>query len=201
MRLRFDGARSLAVEANGDLRIESRQGALRQKRPLVYQEIGGERRELAASYVVAGREVRFAVDGYDPAQRLVIDPVIVYATFFGGSGDDLPAGIAVDAKGNAYFAGYTYSKDFPTSPAAPGNSAKGGLDAFVVRLDPGGQHVLYSVILGGSSYDAATALAIDPAGNAYVTGATASTDFPTRNAYQAANKGGWEGRTPATPSR
>jgi hypothetical protein len=192
VRLRFDGAHKLAVEANGDLRIESRQGVLRQKRPLVYQEIGGARRELAGRYVVAGREVRFAVNGYDPARRLVIDPVISYATFFGGSEDDLPAGLAVDGKGNAYFAGYTHSTDFPTLPAARGNSAKGGLDAFVVKLDPAGQHILYSVILGGSSYDAATALAIDPAGNAYVTGATTSTDFPTRNAYQADNKGGWD---------
>ncbi|MGB7760046.1 MAG: SBBP repeat-containing protein [Bryobacteraceae bacterium] len=192
VRLRFDGARGLAVEESGDLRIESSQGVLRQKKPVVYQETGGVRRELVGSYVVAGREVRFAVTGYDPAQRLVIDPVIVWATFFGGSGNDLPGGIAVDGSGNTYFAGYTYSANFPTSPPVTGNTAKGGLDAFVVKLDPAAQHILYSVILGGDNYDAATAIAIDPAGNAYVTGATLSTDFPMLNAYQSNNKGGWD---------
>ena len=143
VRLRFDGARGLAVEESGDLRIESSQGVLRQKKPVVYQETGGVRRELVGSYVVAGREVRFAVTGYDPAQRLVIDPVIVWATFFGGSGNDLPGGIAVDGSGNTYFAGYTYSANFPISPPVTGNTAKGGLDAFVVKLDPAAQHILY----------------------------------------------------------
>lgn len=192
VRLRFEGARKLAVEANGDLRIESRHGVLRQKRPLIYQEIGGERSELAGRYVVSGREVRFAVNGYDPEQRLVIDPVIVYATYFGGSGDDYPGGIAVDGSGNTYFSGYTTSTNFPTHPAQTGSTAKGGMDAFVVKLDPAAQHVLYSVVLGGSSYDAAIAIAVDPAGNAYVTGATASSDFPTRNAYQGSRAGGWD---------
>lgn len=192
VRLRFDGARRLAVEANGDLRIESSQGVLRQKRPLVYQEISGLRRELAASYVVTGRDVRFAVDGYDPAQSLVIDPVIVYETYFGGSADDLPGGIAVDKSGDTYFAGYTYSTNFPTVPAATGRSAKTGTAAFVVKLDATGQHILYSVVLSGNSYDAATGIAVDGAGNAYVTGATLSSNFPTLNAYQNHNKGGWD---------
>jgi uncharacterized protein (TIGR03437 family) len=192
VRLRFEGASRLAVEANGDLRIESRDGVLRQKKPQVWQEIGGMRRQFDASYVIAGRDVRLAASGYDPSRPLVIDPIVVYSTFYGGSGDDFPAWLTVDAAGNAYFTGYTYSADFPKVPAATSNTTKQEPSAFVAKLDPTGQHILYSVVLGGSSYDGATAIAIDPSGNAYITGATTSTDFPTRNAAQPANKGGWD---------
>ena len=186
--LDFDGAFRLAVDADGDLRIESSRGVLIQKRPLVYQEIDGMRRHLAASYTIAGSQVRFAVQGYDPARRLVIDPEISYATYFGGAGEDVPWSLAVDQAGNTYFAGSTASPAFPHASGTP----HGGEDVFVVKLDPTGRNVLYSVILGGGSDDEAYSIALDPAGNAYLSGGTASADFPTLNAYQSTNKGGWD---------
>jgi len=192
VRLRFDGARRLAVEANGDLRIESSQGVLRQKRPLVYQEIGGRRRQLAASYIVAGRDVRFAVNEYDPARRLLIDPVVVYATYFGGSADETPWAMAVDAAGDVYVTGYTDSSNYPTSPQTPANGPHGGDDVFVTKIDPTGQKLLYSVILGGNQTDHGYAIAVDSSGNAYVAGGTTSINFPTLNPSQNLNKGGWD---------
>ncbi len=189
VRLRFDGARRLAVEANGDLRIETRTGVLRQKKPSIYQEAGGARREVAGRYVVKGREVRFAVEGYDRGRPLVIDPVIVYATYFGGGGDEQGTSLAVDAAGNAYFTGGTNSKDYPAVPKAAGNGPHGASDVFVTKLDPTGQHILYSVILGGTGDEEAAGIAIDSAGNAYITGGTFSNDFPVLHAFQSHNKG------------
>jgi len=192
VRLRFEGAARLEVDAEGGLRIESSDGILRQKKPAVWQQVGNTRRRVAARYAVTGREVRFVVDGYDSGRDLVIDPTVVYSTFYGGSADDMPAGLAVDAAGNAYMSGYTFSADFPRVPATTSKITKQYASAFVVKLDPTGRQILYSVILSGSGYDGASAIAVDANGNAYITGATTSADFPLKNAYQSANKGGWD---------
>ncbi len=117
---------------------------------------------------------------------------LVYSTYIGGGETDLGAGIAVDAAGNVFVAGATNSEDFPVtsgafqtnprrgfaSPADPGN-------CFVVKLNAAGNRMLYGTYLGGSRLDGCLAVAIDAAGNAYVTGGTESTDFPsTENAFQ-----------------
>jgi hypothetical protein len=103
---------------------------------------------------------------------------LVYSTYLGGSGDEVGEGIAVDAAGNAYVTGSTTSIDFPTANAV--QPTFGGVrDAFVTKLNPAGSAVVYSTYLGGSDRDAAAGIAIDTAGNAYVTGHTESVDFPT----------------------
>ncbi len=190
LRLGFEGAREISLKPSGDLRIESRTGVLRQKKPVIFQEQGGQRRAIGGHYVVEGRQVRFAVEGYDQQRRLVIDPAVIYATYFGGGGDDVGVDLAVDKAGNAYFTGYTRSVDFPAVPKTAENATRGARDAFVTKLDPTGQRILYSVILGGTSDDGATSIAVDPVGNAYITGGTFSVNFPTLNAYQAYSKGG-----------
>ena len=189
VRLRFDGAQRLALEPDGDLRIESSQGVLRQKKPLVYQEVAGQRRELAGQYLVEGHQVRFAVTGHDRGKGLVIDPGIVYSTYFGGTGDDTPTGMAVDATGNMYVTGYTTSKDFPDVSKTFTGGGGGGRDVFAIKLDPTGQTILYSVLLGGSNDDRAEAITVDSKGYTYLTGYTLSSNFPTYNAYQANLKG------------
>ncbi len=190
--LSFDGARGLSVDANGDLRIEFRDGVLWQKKPVIYQESRGVRRQIRGNYVVEDRQVRIAVEGRDPERLLVIDPVIVYATYFGGSGDEQPCRVAVDTAGNAYVTGTTTSLDFPAVPKTSSSATRGGRDVFVTKLDPAGKNVLYSVILGGSNNDGSFGIAVDPAGNAYLTGDTLSINFPTKNAYQSSNKGAWD---------
>ena len=113
---------------------------------------------------------------------------LVYSTYLGGSGADQVAGIAVSAAGDAYLTGYTLSTNFPTAnPFQPGNA--GGQDAFVARLNPGGSALVYATYLGGSYSDGASALALDAAGNTYVTGATESLNFPRAHALQPANAG------------
>ncbi|MFB3776442.1 MAG: SBBP repeat-containing protein [Bryobacteraceae bacterium] len=189
VRLRFDGAKKLALESSGDLRIDTPFGILWQKKPLIYQESGGVRRKVTGGYVIDGSRVRFAVEDYDRDERLVIDPTIIYATYFGGSGNDSPAGLGADAVGNVYFAGNTASADYPADPRGPTNAPHGGADTFVTKMDPTGKTILYSVILGGDKDDKARAISVDPSGNAYITGYTHSVDYPVKNAYQASYNG------------
>jgi hypothetical protein len=111
-----------------------------------------------------------------------------FATYLGGSGDDQANAVAVDAAGNTYVVGFTDSPDFPTAAAAQSTYRGGAQDAFVAKLDPSGA-VVYSTYLGGSGQDNAAAVAIDAAGNAYVTGFTGSRDFPVLDAAQGANAG------------
>lgn len=114
---------------------------------------------------------------------------LVYSTFLGGNEDDRSFAIAVDSSGSAYVSGVTESSDFPTaSPAQP--NSRGGADAFVARLNPNGAALVYSTYLGGSLSDSGRGIAVDPAGNAYVAGATSSTNFPSFNGPQSLSGGG-----------
>jgi uncharacterized protein (TIGR03437 family) len=112
---------------------------------------------------------------------------LVYSTYLGGSGDDFGYGIAVDGAGSAYVTGSTNSTDFPTQ--SPYQTYQGNIDIVVTKLAPAGNALLYSTYLGGSSDDFGYAIAVDGAGSAYVTGSTASTNFPTRSPYQSASNG------------
>jgi uncharacterized protein (TIGR03437 family) len=114
---------------------------------------------------------------------------LIYSTHVGGTRDDIGLGIAVDSRGQAYVTGSTASRDFPTV-AAVETSYQGAGDAFVFALDAAGTGFVYSTYLGGSGVDAGTAIAVDAQGNAYVAGATSSTNFPTLNALQSTLKGG-----------
>ena len=175
-----------AVEAGGDLVLRTALGEVRQRRPRVYQEIGGRRVEVGARYAIAARNrVSFELANYDRKRELRIDPVVlVYSTYLGGSGQDLGNGIAVDGAGSAYVTGYTNSTNFPTQSPYQA-TYQGYRDAFVTKLTPAGNALVYSTYLGGSGADAGSGIAVDGAGSAYVTGCTNSTNFPTQSAYQA----------------
>src|SRR5207245_8528560 len=113
--LRFDGADSVEVDGAGDLLLHAGKSLMRQQRPSVYQEVNGERREVRSGYVMKGSgRVGFSVGAYDAGRPLIIDPVLAYSTYLGGSGIDQGKGIAVDAAGNAYVTGLTTSDLFPT---------------------------------------------------------------------------------------
>lgn len=184
IRLRFSGAPDIRLSETGDLLIETANGMLRHRKPAAYQEINGLRRQIAAQYVIdRHHDVRLAVGQYDKHHSLVIDPILSYSTYLGGHQDDRINGVAVDAAGNVYVTGDTFSADFPVrSTLQPFHSL--GYDVFVAKLDPTGA-LIYSTYLGGFTGDTATAIAVDAAGNAYVTGATGSNDFPvTAGAFQ-----------------
>lgn len=195
IRLRYDGAGNAhlgnaRLEAGGELVLEGAAGELRENAPVIYQELAGERVHVEGSFrLLPDGTVGFRVGAFDPTLPLVIDPVLSYSTYIGGSGMDTVNAIAVDGSGNAYLAGWTLSTDLPIiNPVRAQNG--GGVDAFVAKLGPGGNTLIYCTYLGGRGDDRAFGIAVDPAGNAYVTGWTASSAFPTVAPAQATMAGG-----------
>ena len=191
IRLRFDGLRDLRITADGDLVMRTAAGEARHRKPLLYQETAGGRREISGGYVMRGQEVGFEVGAYDVRRPLVIDPTFLYSTFLAGSNYTQANAIAVDSQGNAYVTGYTQASDFPSMNPYKGTNS-GNADVFVSKLNATGTALIYSTYVGGSSFDYGGGIAVDSAGNAYVAGYTLSTDFPAVNAMQAAKAGGFD---------
>ncbi len=186
IRWQLRGVEAMRLDRAGDLVLTVRGWKVELRRPRAYQ--GG--RKIAVSYELgAGHQVGFRLGPYDSRQELVIDPVLDYSTYLGGTGGDVGYGIAVDSSGDAYVTGTTASLNFPTTSSGQGNA--GGNDAFVTKFNPSGTGLIYSVYLGGGSLDAATGIALDSSDNAYIVGYTYSSDFPTTpGAFQTQNAGG-----------
>jgi hypothetical protein len=178
--LAFDGVQEVRLNANGELVLSTGSEEIRQHRPVIYQDLDGVRMEIAGGYRLEGQKVGFQVASYDENHPLVIDPVLVYATYLGGSGNDGVLSIAVDEDGYVYVAGRTESLDFPTqsSDLQPG-FAGGRSDAYVAKLNRVGTALVYATYLGGGDDDTGFGIAVDDQGHAYVAGGTFSTNFPT----------------------
>src|SRR5439155_14687294 len=139
-----------------------------QQKPILYQIINGARQDVAGSYTLLGADrVGFLPGPYNAAYPLVIDPVMDYGTYLGGSGDDQGLGIAVDGAGNTYATGSTLSTNFPLQNPFQ-NTYQGSTDVFVSKLNPFGNMLIYSTYVGGSGNDQGNGIAVDLAGNAYV---------------------------------
>jgi len=214
--IRFDieGAEKMEVNAQGDLVLRVHGGEVALHKPLVYQSsLNPESRGpnpspfdpksqiqnpkfLDGRYtLIAKNQVAFEVAAYDRTLPLIIDPVLSYSTYLGGSDSDHGFGIAVDIASNAYIVGITSSSDFPTKNAYQGY-LRGAPDVFVAKIDPsqsGSASLIYSTYLGGGGGDWGTGIAVDPVGNAYITGRTNSGDFPaTLSAFQGSPHGYWQ---------
>lgn len=199
IKLRFTGFRKLRITNDGDIIATTSDGQMTIHKPLAYQaehaqQLRGQsdtRRMISGRFVLLGkRTVGFVVSGYDKRQALIIDPTLAYSTYLGGSGRDFGNGIASDGSGNVYLTGSTESTDFPVSPGAFQGTTNGLGVAFVTKLNPKGSAIVYSTYLGGSQSndDSGAAIAVDPEGNAYVTGTAFSTNFPiTPNPIQTSN--------------
>ncbi len=173
----YEGASAPRGDGQGGLIAATPGGELRERKPALYQEIGGRRIPVAGSFrFFADGSVGFQTESYDQGRPLVIDPILSYSTYLGGGGLDSANAIAVDAAGNAYVAGHTDSLNFPT--ANPLRSRGGGVDAFVAKLNPAGNGLIYCTYFGGSGDDRAFGITVDGSGNAYLTGWTYSTNFP-----------------------
>jgi len=183
IRLAVCGAQSLERSNDGDLIVHTGNGEIRLLKPTVYQFMNNFKTEVASSYQLIGQDqFAFEVPVYDATKPLIIDPVLTYSTYLGGSvgenGSDFGTSIAVDSAGNAYVTGFTVTTDFPTQNPLQSTN-QGELDAFVTKLDPTGTGLVYSTYLGGQGSDWGRGIAVDADGNAYVTGMTVSQNFPT----------------------
>lgn len=180
----IQGADALHIDDAGNLALTGGAGELQFQTPQLYQEIDGVRARVSGAFVLRdATHVGFSVGNYDNAKPLVIDPVLVYSTFLGGSSNDFSNGIAVDSSGDAYVIGLTDSPDFPL--ATLGSYGSTQFRMFLTEFDPTGGTLLFADYFGGTSGDdEASAVALDSSGNPYVTGCAMSSDFPVANAYQ-----------------
>lgn len=180
--LSFSGAASMELDPNGDLVFRTASEELRHRKPRAFQDVNSVRREIPVQYVLrSGGHVGFQLGEYDENRPLVIDPVLVYSTYLGGSGfHDSGHNIDVDSTGNAYVTGATASVDYPTTAGSVQTTYGGGtFDVYVTKLNPSGSALVYSTFLGGSSLDSPSGIRVDASGHVYLAGGTDSSNFPT----------------------
>jgi hypothetical protein len=190
--MRFEGAQSVRAAADGSLEIATAGGVLRHGRPVAWQEKGGDRRAVDATFAVRDDgTVGYAVRGADPALALVIDPVLTWSSFLGGSSTDALGDMTVAPDGSAVLVGSTGGSDLPVSTGAFRTSFPGGSSsAFVARAAPDGSSLAWCTYLGGSAADYGDCAAVDPDGRVTVAGRTVSTNFPTKDAVQGTRPSG-----------
>jgi RHS repeat-associated protein len=173
----IEGADRLSIDVNGDLSIETQGGAIQQRKPIVYQEIDGERVSVEGGYVLHGRnKVAFQLGSFDSSQPLIIDPVLEYSTYLGGTKTDAAVAVAVSATGEAYVVGSTRSSDFPDVGGVGSPSPVDNDTPFITKLNAAGTAIVYTAFFGEGGR--ALTVALDAGGSAYVTGYATPFGFP-----------------------
>jgi hypothetical protein len=203
IRLKFEGVKHYWVNEKGELKILTAKGVLDVERPLSYQLIDGRQIKVKSYYEIHGSVENaylvFNTETYNKNSELTIKSVetasssspMVYSTYLGGTEDEFGYGIAVDEKGYTYVTGYTESGNFPTTSGTHDRYFNGVYDVFVTKINPDGTSLVYSTYLGGNKLDHGYGIGLDDHGNAFVTGYTESTNFPTTpGAYNITSNGG-----------
>jgi hypothetical protein len=208
LKFSVEGGQHLSIDVKGDLVITVDHSEVKLRKPVIYQVTDqGKRNEVSGSYALKGSEVSFNIKHYDSKKSLIIDPVLSYSSYFGPAASSMA--IAVDASGNAYLTGSAASANFPTTAGSFQSSSNGTQDAFVTKLNSLGTALVYSTFLGGGGQDLGNGIAVDSSGNAYITGDTSSSNFPTVNAIRSStsnflktlNTGGnWSGQFIGPPN-
>ena len=206
IRLAIDGAEKLRVDPKGDLAAQVGVFKVRLRRPFIYQPGTGSdysaanarptgSQSIDGRFVLRGKhEVRFDIAPFDRTRPLIIDPGLSYSTYLGGMASDQGTGIAVGPDGTLYVTGTTTSSNFPNTPFVFQSMLNGTSNAFVAKINAmqsGSASLVYSTFLGGAGIDSGSAIAVDASGSAYITGQTASPDFPVTpaTAFQAGPQG------------
>jgi len=185
IRMEYGGAADISVSLDGNLRIRNPLGGIEEAKPLSYH--GHPDAVIPSRFVSKGNVISFDVAGYDTRQTLVIDP---WATYYGGSEVDHGSDVATDAYGNVVVTGYTKSLDLPVQSGVQ-SSIGGGNDAFIVKFNSLGVRQ-WATYYGGQAGERSYGITTNGSGNIFVTGFTASPDFPVHNAYQSTYQGDWD---------
>ena len=190
IELAFDNAAKIEVSEKGELVLNIADEQMNLKEPIIYQEIEGKRQSINGGFVLNPKTgdselptVGFRVDDYDSTKPLIIDPILVYSTYLGGSDGDSGNAIATDGIGHAFVTGSTDSADFPTANALQPERRESA-DVFVTKFYGDGSALIYSTYLGGNNSESGKDITVDTAGNVYLTGSTNSLNFPMLNAAQ-----------------
>ncbi|NJK66383.1 MAG: hypothetical protein HC941_07485 [Microcoleus sp. SU_5_3] len=170
IKMNYSGVNNIRLRDDGALILETPLGELIDNAPIVYQEINGQRVNVPAAYNLLGNgQVGFSLGDFDRTQPLVIDPVLAYSTYLGGSASDTANRITVDSTGAAYIIGTTFN-NFTTTPGAFQTTPAGNADFLVTKINPEGTALVYSTYIGGIGNEYGFGIAVDSQGNAYLTG-------------------------------
>ena len=201
--LEFNGAKKLELN-DGALVIHGEGGSVRLGAPRVYQEIGGKRQSVAGSFVLRGaNRAGFAIGSYDHARELVIDPILTFSTYFGGSGDEHSTFVAIDGSFNIYLTGSTTSPNLSAATGVDQKTLAGAQNVYIAKITPPlgstAASLDYVTYLGGSGTDSPVGINVDGQGDAFVAGTTSSSNFPTTQltAYQTVPEPGSTGTSHA----
>ena len=189
--MQFKGASSYELNSQGDLILNAGNVRISQRKPNAYQIAGGKRSPIAITYLLSNTPglIRFKLGKYDPHRPLIIDPILSYGTFVGGSGTDFASAVAADSAGSAYIGGSTSSLSIPGRP--PQQFLRGPSDCYITKIHPDGTSILYTTYIGGGGSETCSSLTVDNQGNVYAAGTTTSNDFPvTAGAVQTKYAGG-----------
>jgi len=190
LKLKFEGQESIRINETGELIIKTSLGEVTNGKLFSYQNDNGTKIEIACRFVqTEDGTISIKAVGYDKTKELIIDP-LVYSTFIGGNDMDDIYSIKIDDEGNAFLAGYTLSANYPTTIGSYQTTEKGFYDAIITKLNSLGSGLIFSTFLGGSDKELSYSIAIDITGNSYLTGETASSNFPTTAGAYQTNYGG-----------
>jgi hypothetical protein len=193
IEMSYQGIERIQVNENGDVELHTKNGVLKEGKPYCYQVVNGQKVHVEAEYVIEnGDTLGFRVGEYRKDIELVIDPELDFSTFLGGTDSDTGTGVAIDASGGIYVAGYTFSDDFPTTAGVHDTVLSGRCDIFAAKIHPSGSSLLYSTYIGGSDEDRCYGMTVSLFGEVYVTGWTYSDDFPVTPGGYTVSGGGYD---------
>ncbi len=189
IRMTYESTGGTALTESGDLLLHTDAGDLRQLRPVSYQEVNGERQPVESRYCLqADGQVTVSVGSYDPRRPLVIDPVLTFSSYLGGSNYEYGGALLLAEDGSVLLSGMTYSPDFP-APNAFDPELFSVTDAFIARLDPTGTSLTYATYFGGNGWEMIHDMVLGADGSLYVAGESSATNLPVTVSLQQQNRG------------
>lgn len=203
IQLEIKGYETIEVDREGNLIIRTALGEIMERKPYSYQIINGRIKEVKTTFRLTSNRVQFELGDYDPTVELVIDPVLVFATYAGSITDNFGMTATYGYDGTAYSAGIIYGNQYPTpdplawdvtSNITIPNTNVATTDAFISKFSADGTTMLWTTFIGGGDNvqgtETAHSLICDQSNNVYLYGVTSATDFPVQGGFQATHAGG-----------